>query len=232
MSERQPITTATVAPCPNCGVPPEVVSQKRTDAWWQARARCPRCPEGVMLCDADSEQEVRATSLTKWASRYGWRVETHSDPIATLRELGARILANPNDHGTSQPIWEVQERERDYRYDEAIDDTHVWLDDDHNEVREPDEIQRLNDHWDDHDEAPDGYTRCAYVDRWVTVTVCFSRQGADDYIRVNGHNLTDPRIYVDSLYRNHEMIAVRDALMALATGWPKTQIDLPGTEGV
>ena len=45
------------------------------------------------------------------------------------------------------------------------------------------------------------------------MTACLTRQGAEDYIACNGHNLTKPYIYVESLYRNAEMIALRYHLM-------------------
>ena len=155
--------------------------------------------------------------------RIGWerekaRADKAEAATATLREVGKRMMANPADHCTAHPIWCVQERERDYLYDEPGSDTFVWLNDDHFEVNDGDELHRLNAHWDEHDEAPDGYLRVGYRDRWVTVTMCFSWEGADDYLRVNGHNLTDPRVYVMSLHRNAEMIGVREALMALAKG--------------
>ncbi len=48
------------------------------------------------------------------------------------------------------------------------------------------------------------------------VTACLTRKGAEDYIARNGHNLTKPYIYVESLHRNEEMIALRNHLMETA----------------
>ena len=45
------------------------------------------------------------------------------------------------------------------------------------------------------------------------VTACLTRKGAENYISRNGHNLTKPYIYVESLHRNEEMIALRNHLM-------------------
>ena len=44
----------------------------------------------------------------------------------------------------------------------------------------------------------------------VFVTACFTRAGADAYLKANGHNLTQPYIHVHSLTRNAEMIGVRE----------------------
>jgi len=48
------------------------------------------------------------------------------------------------------------------------------------------------------------------------VTFCFTDVGAQNYIDVNGHNHRgELRIFVKSLWRNAEMIAVRNHLMSL-----------------
>lgn len=44
------------------------------------------------------------------------------------------------------------------------------------------------------------------------VTVCFTYQGCKDYLAVNGHNLNQPFIYVHSLFRNSEMLSIREFL--------------------
>jgi hypothetical protein len=49
------------------------------------------------------------------------------------------------------------------------------------------------------------------VDKFVTC--CFTEQGAQRYLDGNKHNLRDPHIYVTSLYRNREMLAIREMLM-------------------
>lgn len=56
---------------------------------------------------------------------------------------------------------------------------------------------------------------CGYVDRWEFVTGCMTEQGCKDFIRVNGHNLNEPRIYAYGSYRNAEFIALRKWLMSL-----------------
>jgi hypothetical protein len=57
------------------------------------------------------------------------------------------------------------------------------------------------------------YSNAYLVKRWKTVTSCFTEKGAEDYIEANRHNLGKTRIYVDSLYRNAEMIAIRNFLL-------------------
>ena len=45
--------------------------------------------------------------------------------------------------------------------------------------------------------------------------VCFTQAGADRYITENRHNMTDPRVYVDTLNRNTEMVWIRSYLLSL-----------------
>ncbi|QIF45275.1 hypothetical protein [Aeromonas veronii] len=44
-------------------------------------------------------------------------------------------------------------------------------------------------------------------------TACFTEQGCKDFLEIQGHNLCKPFIYATSLFRNREMIALREALM-------------------
>ncbi len=52
---------------------------------------------------------------------------------------------------------------------------------------------------------------------YETVMVCFTEGGAQEYLRQDGHNLREPRIYVESFNRCPEMIAIRDVLIANKT---------------
>lgn len=63
-----------------------------------------------------------------------------------------------------------------------------------------------------------GLTRTAYQGTWENVQPFFTRKGAEEYLRINGHNLRgreEPRIYVDSPNRNAEWQAIRRMLLGL-----------------
>lgn len=49
-----------------------------------------------------------------------------------------------------------------------------------------------------------------YLEKPKFVTAFFTNKAAELYIRANAHNLKDPYVYVESLYRNYEMQAVRN----------------------
>jgi hypothetical protein len=53
--------------------------------------------------------------------------------------------------------------------------------------------------------------------RWVTREVFFTRKGAEEHEDAMAHNYRGgTRVFVDSLYRNHEMRMVRDLLKRIA----------------
>lgn len=45
------------------------------------------------------------------------------------------------------------------------------------------------------------------------VTACFTEKGCNDYLALNKHNLKKPYIYTESLFRNHEMLSIRDYIL-------------------
>lgn len=51
-----------------------------------------------------------------------------------------------------------------------------------------------------------------YVERDRFVNAHFTEAAAKEHIRINGHNLKKPFVYVTSLWRCEEMIAIRNAL--------------------
>jgi len=120
--------------------------------------------------------------------------------IQELKELSHEINTQDN-LCTAHPFYIVQQKKRIYNV-EGSDDV-VWLFDGE-EIRE-DLSKELTKQYENGEYIS---TRCelvGYVDYWEFVTGCFTRKGAEDYIAVNGHNLTEPRIYVESLYRNREV---------------------------
>jgi hypothetical protein len=54
--------------------------------------------------------------------------------------------------------------------------------------------------------------------QWQNVQPFFTKDAADHYIYLNGHNLRAPRIYVESAFRNAEWQALRALCIAAAKG--------------
>lgn len=128
----------------------------------------------------------------------------------------AHAMRTQDNASTAEPIFIVQQRHRLYGIDpDLVDDGEVvWLDccNDYCEV-EGDEAKALEEAYSETFEVPGEYQRTGYQDDWEFVQPFFTRVGAEAYIVANGHNLTDPRIYVDSAYRNREWQAVRAMLL-------------------
>lgn len=60
---------------------------------------------------------------------------------------------------------------------------------------------------------PKNWRKVYYRDMRQFVTACLTRKGAEEFIRVNGHNMREPFIYVESMWRNEEMKSLRNALL-------------------
>lgn len=134
--------------------------------------------------------------------------------IATRIRAMAERMATQDNRATSHPIFVVQTRARVYGFDPSYSDHHVWLSDGEvYEVDDPEQIARLDDAH-DNGEEPEGFTRTAYQDRWEAESVFFTEDAANAYIEANRHNLTEPRVYVASGYRNQEWQLVREFLLS------------------
>ena len=136
------------------------------------------------------------------------------EQLAALREE----LRTQDNAITAEPLFVVYQEQRIYGVCDDYTDDFEWVDeDDHSCVADEDEAKRLDAlHKDGRPTVLDGfeYLRIGYKTVPRFVTACFTRKGAEDYIACNGHNLTKPYIYVESMYRNEEMIALRNHLMS------------------
>lgn len=136
-------------------------------------------------------------------------------------EIPAKIkkisgLINTQDNRiTSHPMFLVQQKVRTTGFDPDYADNSqlCWIGDD-GEVDE-ETSKGLFEDYENGKYVDSFYTLTGFVDSWEFVTCCFTNSGAEEYIRVNGHNLNEPRVYVASGFRNFEFQAVRDFLKAL-----------------
>lgn len=134
-----------------------------------------------------------------------------------LKELAAKTNGQDN-AATAHPMFVVQQRRRIHGIDPNYTSLFEWVDIE-GHAADAEEHARLEaayqqDEEDDDDERQ-FWTRAHYVDTWENVQPFFSRSGAEDYIARNRHNLTDPRVYVDSAHRNAEWQLIRELLAAL-----------------
>ena len=109
-------------------------------------------------------------------------------------------LREQDNRCTNQPIFHVRGLRRLYGMDNNYCERMDWLDDEGNLVGEGEGVQ------------------VGYMDKWEVISCFFTEKGAERYLQENSHRFSDylkTDIYVDTLYRNTEMIAVRDFLLSI-----------------
>ena len=144
---------------------------------------------------------------------------------ATLLAIGKQLLTQDN-RCTANPMFIVQQR-RSYMCEPGEGDRDVWLDEDWSEVDEEtaarlehleDDVVFLDGQEREQAEAElSGKTKRGIKFYWEFCMAAFTEAGCQEYLRQNGHNLHEPRIYAESFNRCPEMLAIRKILMELAT---------------
>jgi hypothetical protein len=131
-------------------------------------------------------------------------------------------LKTQDNRSTAEPIYVVQQQRRVYGFDPDYTDGTgiVWLNGP--DCCEADEKERveLNAEYERTGECPVDWMRTCYQDTWEFVQPFFTLKGAESFIEENAHRLTDPRVYVDSAYRNKEWMAIRELLKTVAKEEP------------
>lgn len=126
-------------------------------------------------------------------------IKQAEEAMTPLRKIGER-LHTQDSRCTENPMFCVQQKRRIHGIDTRWSDGETqWVLD--GEIVEP---------------GTEGAKEYGFKDIWETKMVAFTEQGCKEYLRQNGHNLREPRIYVESFNRCPEMIAIRERLMAIA----------------
>jgi hypothetical protein len=135
----------------------------------------------------------------------------------TIPEI-AHHLRTQDNRITALPIFLVQQKRR-RPVPEGYSDEGEWYDSENCfTITDPEEVALIETE-EKEGTLHDRYQWIWYVDDWVFATACFTEEGAKAYIRINGHNLREPRIYVESGYRNEEWETIRAHLMGEPGGW-------------
>jgi hypothetical protein len=141
--------------------------------------------------------------------------------ITPLLAIGERLRTQDN-RCTANPMFIVQQQ-RSFGCEPGEGDMDVWLDCDWEEVDEEtsSKLDELDDafEWDlseDQKTMLESYTKRGIKHYWEFVMAAFTEEGCKEYLRLDGHNLTKPRIYAMSFNRCPEMLAIRETLLSLA----------------
>ena len=134
--------------------------------------------------------------------------------LSALREE----LRTQDNRFTADPLFVVFEEHRVYGVGPEYTDDFEWFQaDDHSIAADSDEVKILERLRADGRPLSIGgfdFVRIGYKAVRKFATACFTRKGAEDDIARQGRNLVNPHIYVESMYRNEEMIALRNHLMS------------------
>ena len=129
--------------------------------------------------------------------------------LSALAAIGERLRTQDN-RCTAHPAFQVRGLRRIYGMDLDYADEPVWIDNESDciEVDPPEDPENPGDF----------IIKTGYQDHWEIIMVAFSEQACLDYIKHNGHRhgvYRELEVYADSFYRCPEMLAIREALMAL-----------------
>jgi hypothetical protein len=136
-----------------------------------------------------------------------------------ISELAAKISAS-DPQATADPLYCVFQKRRIYGIDPEYTDNLAWVNSDECHTADDEEFAELEAEYQLNGEEQDGWRRVGYRDVGEFVTACFSDEGARDYIRINGHNLHAPFVYVASMYRNQEMVELRNKILEIGLPAP------------
>lgn len=153
-----------------------------------------------------------------------------SELLKQIAEI-QRELKTQDNYGTGHPVYCVEKRYKLYGMDMDYSDDVVWMGpaDDPIEVTDPKKIEILDKLWEEDDEdsiVPFGdeewpeeiclknYFKTAYTIQKEHLQTFFTEKAAKEYIENNKHNFRRAELvmYVDSVYRNPEMILIREFL--------------------
>ena len=144
--------------------------------------------------------------------------DVHSSALLAISEH----LRTQDNRCTCDPAFCVQVCERigpiipEYGNGNIMFHNHEQMETYYSDGPDPDEWKRLK-HLDDTGNLPDEISAGGYVELWRTVQTCFTEDGCRRYLEADGHNLRHyhgVRIYAESFRRNHEMVEIREFLLA------------------
>lgn len=191
-----------------------------------AQVLCPGTPFEEIIYDGPKGLGIitemvllRHTAFTEVRVRPRTQAVLSNQQEQMLTAVGRRLLSQDN-RCTDAPMF-IVEQKRTYVTAEGYNDSRTeWVKNEGGErhVATAHQAARLEAHYRKHFECPKNWERLAVFDVWEFVTACFTEKGCEDYLRVNGHNLREPRIYAASSFRNHEFRGLREVLMAHAKG--------------
>lgn len=137
------------------------------------------------------------------------------ETLAELKRMVARLDDQDNDC-TRDPLFEVRQKKLQWHHGMDANDSEltVWVSDGDPETN-AEERARLEAHYDEHGEGPEGWERVGGWWERGHVQSFFTREGAEAFVAKRGYHYENPYISTESAYRNPELLAVQALLVAL-----------------
>ena len=153
-------------------------------------------------------------------------------PTKAYNELErlARELTTQDNAITSDPIFVVQQKHRQFGLDMDYCENFAWVDsygerticDDATDEEDTIKLALLEKAHDGEINSPteevgdkEGWTRTGYLDKWEFVQPFLTRAAAERFRADQSHNLGVTRVYVESAYRNPEWRLLREIIATL-----------------
>ena len=133
-----------------------------------------------------------------------------SPDLSALAAIGERLRTQDN-CGTADPIFQVRGLRRIYGMDPDYANERVWIytEDGAIEIDPPEDPENPGEF----------VIETGYIDIWEVLAVAFTKKGCEEHLKLSGHSYRHGykkvKIYAVYIYRCPEMLAIREALMAL-----------------
>lgn len=174
------------------------------------------------------KNNTKTISIKDWIGEKFLYIETNFKNKEKLKKI-AQNLTTQDNRITADPIFYVQENQRIWGFDPHYSENYVWIDDEGNDIGEEfyDDLDFLeeNDYCDEEDVIKcrerlrqygvneENCQKVYYIDIWENVQPFFTEEEAQQYLKINGHNLKNPRIYVACAFRNEEWQLMREYII-------------------
>jgi hypothetical protein len=134
-----------------------------------------------------------------------------------IKQRRQKEILDGKNAATASPLYLVYDQsytvcEHDTQYDQSttvFNDSEKYVRHDHEGGEK--RAEPNTDIWGEEKGKWSAVVKKSFHDRFVTV--CFTRKGAEDFIKAERHNLTNPRIYVE--YAERRNIELHEVLRAL-----------------
>lgn len=134
----------------------------------------------------------------------------------------AQQLKTQDNAITLEPIFVVEQKQRDYGYDPEYAEQTGYHD-----KEDPEKPVFTDVEYQAHLAiGGEELEEIGWKDRWEFVQPFLTRLGAESYIQANQHNLRETRIFVHSAFRNFEWQAIREMLLT-QEGWIACAFRMP-----